>query len=591
MKKFLLLGLMLSAIPMVSSATPKTFGYNVIGTYDNTSYDVPNYFVQLSDSESAKYDPRKGEITINTGYVLQLDMYNTATDPIALQAGTYTASSDNTAGTYDPDYSMLSYYENGKKKGGDANLTSPITVTLDANGTYTVTTTADDPAGNGQLEITYTGLMPFNNSKDKPSSFVHLRKDLDVTLDKGGIAFYQGTSDLSNNGVTYLNLYSAKFNDGGGLVEDGINLAMMVAHKRFAKRDQFDVIPGTYTESTKLDRDTWYPCREIEYSLGNESIAMPFGSFIRIRSNGEYVYGYLKTGTFTIEKDGNGNVKGTLDAYTDLGYHVTATFSGPMALDASNASFKTGNSNLIDDVDLDFSKLEKGYINHEGLKGGCRTFVVDLGSWSDESIARGGDMMRLEFLAPTNTSVLKPGLYTVVPQRWNSNELLAGGTYEPMSLNKGYFNGQGLQIGTRYAHNEDGRNWVWDYVAPIESGTVKVDTEDYKTYHFEINLVDDIGFEVRGEWNKPLEYLYDAENLDKELSGITTPTGAADVKVVLEGRNIVVLNGGNAAITLYDLNGRTVATGNAAEVLDASAFGAGIYVLTINNQSIKIALK
>ena len=117
------------------------------------------------------------------------------------------------------------------------------------------------------------------------------------------------------------------------------------------------------------------------------------------------------------------------------------------------------------------------------------------------------------------------------------------------------------------------------------------DTEDYKTYHFEIKLVDDIGFEVRGEWNKPLEYLYDAENLDKELSGITTPTGAADVKVVLEGRNIVVLNGGNAAITLYDLNGRTVATGNAAEVLDASAFGAGIYVLTINNQSIKIALK
>ena len=246
---------------------------------------------------------------------------------------------------------------------------------------------------------------------------------------------------------------------------------------------------------------------------------------------------------------------------------------------------------FIDDVDLDFSKIEKGYINHEGLKGGCRTFVVDLGSWNDESIARGGDMMRLEFLAPTNTSVLKPGLYTVVPQRWNSNELLAGGTYEPMSLNKGYFNGQGLQIGTRYAHNEDGRNWVWDFVAPIESGTVKVDTEDYKTYHFEIKLVDDIGFEVRGEWNKPLEYLYDAENLDKELSGITTPTGAADVKVVLEGRNIVVLNGGNAAITLYDLNGRTVATGNAAEVLDASAFGAGIYVLTINNQSIKIALK
>ena len=587
---------MLSAVPAVASATPKTLDYNVIGLYDDTSYDVPNYFIQLSDDESAKYDPRTAKITITTGYVLQLDLYNTATSPAQLIPGTYTPKADGadvSAGTFDPDFSELSYYVDGKLQGHATRVTSDVTVTSTQDGVYTVTTTAIDPVSSEELELTFTGRIPLSGTNDKPSAFTQLRKDLDVTLDKGGIAFYQGTSDLSNNGVTYINLYSGSFNDGGGMTTDGVNLAMMVAHKRFAKKSLFTIVPGTYTAATSLARDTWYPCREIEYSYGNEVVSMPFGSFIRERKNGEYVYGYLKTGTFEIDIDENGTVTGTLDAYTDLGYHVTATFSGPMAFDTSNASFKTGNSNLIDDVDLDFSKLETGYIKHEGLKGGCRTFVVDLGSWNDEVIARGGDMMRLEFLAPTNTAVLQPGLYTVVPIRWNSYELEAGGQYEPMSLNKGYFDGTGLQIGTRYAHNEDGRYWVWDFVAPVEEGTVKVETDDYVNYRFDIKLVDDIGYEIRGKWDMPLTYLYDREALEKELSGVALVSADSEsaVSVRVDGRLITISNGGDAPLGVFDLNGRKMAGGNASAPVDATGFAPGIYVLTINNQSFKIAIK
>lgn len=596
MNKSLLTALMLTALPCIASATPKTLDYNVIGLYDETGYDVPNYFIQLSDDESAKYDPRTAKITITTGYVLQLDLYNTPTSPAHVLPGTYTPKAPNadvTAGTYDADYSELSYYVDGKLKGAATRLTAPVSITTDGNGIYTITTTATDPAGSGELELTFTGRLPLIGTNDKPSAFTQLRKDLDVTLDKGGIAFYQGTSDLSNNGVTYINLYSGNFNDGGGMTTDGINLAMMVAHKRFAKKSLFTIVPGTYQAATSLARETWYPCREIEYTFGTDVVSMPFGSFIRERKNGEYVYGYLKSGTFEIDIDDNNNVTGTLDAYTDLGYHVTATFSGPMAFNTDNASFKTGNSNLIDDVDLDFSKLEKGYISHEGLKGGCRTFVVDLGSWNDEVIARGGDQMRLEFLAPTNTAVLTPGLYTVVPIRWNSYELEAGGQYEPMSLNKGYFNGSGLQIGTRYAHNEEGRYWVWDFVAPAEEGTVKVETDDYVNYHFEINLVDDIGYEIRGTWDKPLQYLYDREALEQEMAGVTLVSSDSEsaISVAVEGRRIIVMNGSDSPIVLYDINGRTVATGNAAEALDASHLASGIYLLSINNQSFKIAIK
>ena len=88
------------------------------------------------------------------------------------------------------------------------------------------------------------------------------------------------------------------------------------------------------------------------------------------------------------------------------------------------------------------------------------------------------------------------------------------------------------------------------------------------------------------------EYFYSRDDLEKELSGITVATGDdTQVKVAVEGRNIMVLNGGDADIRLVDLNGRTVATGNAATTLDASSLPSNIYILRINNQSIKIALK
>lgn len=596
MKKFLLLTVMLLTLTGISSAATKTLEYNVIALYDDINYSVPNYFIQLSDDESAKYDPRAAKITIGTGYVLQLDLYNTPTDPAAVIAGTYTpkaASASVSAGTFDPDFSELSYYRDGKIQGPATRLTSPIVITCDGNGVYTISTSATDPVTNEAIDLTYTGRLPMMGVNDKPSSFTQLRKDLDVNLDKGGIAYYQGVSDYSNNGATYINLYSANFNENGGLTEDGVNLVMLVSHKQFAKRDQFRIIPGTYTNATNLARDTWYPCREIDYPFGSDVISVPFGSYIRERKDGEFVYGYLKSGTFIIDVDENGNVSGTLDAYTDLGYHVTATFNGPMALNTENATFKTGVSNLVDDVDLDFSKLEKGYIHHTGLTGGCRTFIVQLGSGRDEEIAYGGDEMRLEFLAPTNTAVLRPGLYSVVPIRWNEYELRAGGTYEPMSLNKGYFDNYGLMIGTRYAHNQEGRYWVWDFTAPVESGTVKVDTEDFINYRFDINLVDDIGFEIRGQWDKPLQYMYDRDALEKEMAGITSPSAEdeSQIQVVVEGGGIIVLNGGDSTLSLFDINGQTVATGSAADRLDTSSLPAGIYVLSINNHSFKIALK
>ena len=200
------------------------------------------------------------------------------------------------------------------------------------------------------------------------------------------------------------------------------------------------------------------------------------------------------------------------------------------------------------------------------------------------------DLLRVEFFTPKNEAVVKPGLYTVVARRWNSNELAAGGTYDPMSIGQGWSDVDG---GSSYRHFQEGLTYVYDYFAPVQRGTIQVQTEDYVNYSFDIDLYDDAEFKITGVWdNKPIEYMYDRQALEDELSGISSV--AADnnaVQAIVNGREIIVLNAGAAPVSLYDLNGRVVMSGTAAEVLDASACMAGVYVLTVDNKAIKVVLK
>lgn len=578
------------------AAIDKSLPYEVIGIYDRSGYDIPNYYIILSDNEQAYYNHKTAAMEISSGYVLTLDLYNVASDPVALQPGTYTARKHSDAYAplqFDVAYSEVTYYQDGKAQSRQS-ITEPVVIELAESGLYSITVQAKDPVSKEDCRFVFSGRVPLTDSNEKPASFPMLKHDVEYELG-GGIAFYQGVSDLSNQGVTYLNLYQGEYDSNGGLTGDGVNLAMMIAHKRIAKPADYRVIPGTYTAALTLARDTWYPCREINYPVGNETISLPFGSFIRIRSNDTFVYGYLKSGTFVLEVDDNGIASGTLDATTDMGYSVKATFRGSVALNTDNATFKSAVSDLTDDVEMDFSKLDKGRVWHTGLKGGCRTFVVDLGSPAgrDEAINHGGDLLRMEFLSPASDAVIKPGVYTVVTRRWNDYELNAGGTYEPMSLNKGYFGNSGDQTGTRYAHFRNGSYCVYDMVGPAEEGTVTVSTDDYVNYTFDINLIDDAGYIMAGRWdNKPIEYFYDREALEKELGtgGISEAVGDSGIKVVVEGKTLVVLNGGDAPFTLVDLNGRTVATGRATEALDISDLYSNIYILFINNQSFKVVL-
>lgn len=598
MKKLLLAMLLAPAALAPMSAETLELTQEVVGLYDEQGYDVPNYYVILSDKTNATYNQKTGAISLDEGYILSLDLYNAVTDPLALAPGTYRSSNDMTAFTVSPENSSLVYYSGGTQK-STSGITSDVTVAVGADGIYTVTLSAINPETKQGCDVKYTGRLPIISVNATPASFPQLKQDVEnVELDAGGIAFYYGVTDYSNNGVTYLNFYQGDFDDQGGLrTPDGINLAMMIAHKRMTSRDNYTIVPGTYVSTMDFARNTWYPCREIYYP-GVDG-GMPFGSFIRIRKNGVYTYGYLKSGTFTIEFDPNTKyLTGTLDAYTDLGYHVTATLKGNITYNFDNATFVPTISNLIDDVDLDLDYLDDGYIVHVGEKGGCRSFVVDLGSPAGKDSPAGvrADLMRLEFLLPINEAVVKPGVYTVVPRRWNSNELKAGGKYEPMSIGKGSADDGSAKdpatIGSRYANFKEGQSWVYEYFAPVDAGTVTVATNDYVNYTFVIDLQDDAGFEIRGLWdNKPLEYRYDRDALAEELGVDTVADDAAQLQVVINGRDIVVVNGGDAPAVLFDLNGRKVASANANALIDASSLNSGVYLLNVGEKTAKVVLK
>lgn len=563
----------------------------VEGLYDET-VAIPNYYVVLSTNKDARYDKNSGNVKIDNGYLLCLDLFSHSSNPIALPTGVYMpGGQENGVGafTFNPEYSYLLYYENGKEV-ASATCTVPVTVKCDDNGIYTLTT--EIISGENTIEVNYTGRIPLENVNAKPSAYTHFKHDIDITM-RGGVAFYQGITDYSRNGVTCINLYSRSYDENtGAMTANGYNLSMMVAHKRYVRKEDFAIVPGTYEVAFNMARYTWYPCREIEYTYNNQAFSFPFGSYIRQldESTAErYTYGYLASGTFVIEEVGDGVYKGTLDAKTNLGYSVKVKFEGKISLNTDNAEFPTTLSTLTDDVDLDFSKIETGRIWHRGMMGGCRNLTVDLGSPAgrDEGINYGGDLMRMEFLCPERDALLKPGVYTVVERRWNEYELRAGGTYDPMSLNKFHFDTKGGLDGTVYQHFKNGSYCVVDDFGPAEEGTVRVSTDDFKNYRFDINIIDDAGFEIRGSYDGPIEYMYDHQALATATDYIELDT---NIRVALDGGRLTVLNAGNAPFTLFDLNGRAVLKAIATDSPSVAHLAKGIYILKINDTTCKIAL-
>ncbi|MDE7125667.1 MAG: T9SS C-terminal target domain-containing protein, partial [Muribaculaceae bacterium] len=484
--------------------------------------------------------------------------------------------------TFDPDYSYLAYYDaDGNHNMSDEWTISNITVKKIAIG-YTVTATVNY---NGSSSvISYSGAIDMIDSRAPASVFNQIKSNLNLTLD-GAYAVYDGNLYNSNTGSMYINLYDHAFNpETGGMIEDGFSLALQVFGKLFSDSSNATLDPGTYTVARNFSRYSWYPGTEIQY-MGMTGL---MGCYAKERNSVKYSdnygYSYLSEGTIVIENMGDEVFKITVDAVTTLGHSVKGTFQGKVpVVDQSDDSKGSSISTLEDDVVLDIAKIKQGHLWNNGIKNGNQLFILDIGSPSgrDTELDNGGDIIRMEFVVPSGEKHLLPGTYTVMEEKWDS-------MYTPFKLAKGRFEGTssgGTDLtGTRYMHFIEGRNYIMDQYAPAYYGTVGVSKNADGTYKFNIALVCDAYFHIDGEWEGPIELMYDPAT---GLDDITSDNNGLGIEFVNNSTLRVTGAETLAGATLYTSTGIAIPCTIDGDCINISTLPYGVYILNVNGKTIK----
>ena len=567
-----------------NDATEDTFVNQMAGFYTSPQSDdsnAGNYYTLLSTNPDDTYVGSTGEVTSKDAMVLFLDLYapvSPLTD-ISLSEGTYKMSDAEEIKEpfrYSNEYSMLIYYNSKGEQDTGAYLTEDIIITSNGGNSYTVETTV---SYNGkERKVKYTGSLVFVSDQAPATYYTQIRENLDLTLDKGGVAFYHGNLYENNTGNIYINVFDCDYDsETGAMNEDGYSIALCVLGRLFGKDVPPHPLAGVYEGSRSLARGTWFPGMEMDYM----GIPMLMGTYVRQKVNGSYRYSYLKTGTVEIEELGDDNYKIVVDAISDLGFTVKATCTGHITTKDNRVNPPASVSTLIEDVDLDLDKIKVSRIYHNGIKRGNRSLVLDIGSPSgkDEELADGGDIMRMEFIVSADEARLLPGTYTVM-----DNDL--DESYVPYKLTKGYFTNSGELVGTRYNHFKQGSYWVFDEYAPAESGTVGVTKNSDDTYTFNIDITDDAGFFIRGSWTGPMLYQYNPDDVLASISAI----GADDCGIEVEFVNnqLHIYGAGNAAVEVFSTSGALVSETHGEEVVNLNHLASGVYIVRINNYTTKI---
>lgn len=540
-----------------------------------------NYYTLLSTNAEDTYVGSTGEVNAKDAMVLFLDLYAPVSpiSDIALTEGAYTMSDEmeiKEPFRYSSEYSMLIYYNSNGEQDTGVYLTDEIIITHNGGNNYTVETSV---SYNGQERaVHYTGPLTFTSDQVAATYYTQIRENLDLKMDKGGVAFYHGNLYENNTGNIYINIFDCDFDpETGAMNEDGYSFALCMLGKLFGKDVPPHPLAGVYEGSRSLARGTWFPGMEMDYM----GIPMLMGSYVRQKVNGSYRYSYLKTGTVEIEELGGNEFKIVVDAVSDLGFTVKGTFTGEITTRDNRVSDPVSISTLIDDVDLDLNKIPVARIYHNGIKYDHRSLVLDIGSPSgkDEELADGGDIIRMEFIvAPTEARLLE-GTYTVMENK-------SGNYYAPYKLTKGYFTNGGELVGTRYNHFKEGSYWVFDEYAPAEAGTVGVIKNEDDTYTFNIDLTDDANFYIRGTWTGPVLYQYNPEDIVSSISTIVADGTAINVEFA--NNQLHVYGAENMPVQVFNISGALVNATEGETTIDLSHLASGVYIVKVNNYTTKI---
>ena len=555
--------------------------YVPTSSYEQVSETVANYYFVATSTES-RFDSNTGDLVMNSGYALMLDFYAAPSDPIALAPGVYTPSFSNDPFTYDPSFSTFQFM-NASGQVTTYDLKGNIIVDCNEQGLYTVK--VEEPIYSNSygifsyyLNVSYTGDMGFRKTTTQDQFFPAITHNVNETF-TGALGVYRGNEMQSNTGCMWLYVFTAPFDDNtGGLTAPGLEVRMFLFNRLFGDPTQAEPVPGTYKVARNFQKETFFPGMEINY-MGS---TLPYGS-MAYETDGNDAndkVAYITDGTYTIDYDGEtGNYILTLDLRTSLGYKIQGTYTGPIkVIDNHYEDTRVVLSTLEEDLEMDLSRIKTMdvyrnifteeryggtsyvsastcYVSDVANKMGLNHFTVDLGYGAEAEVIGkddegntlygkdGGDLMRLEFFAEDSNKMFPVGTYEVLPDSPSANP----GAFAPYKALPGYFLPGGEMGGTRWAHNAPNpyadRYWHWDGHAPAADGkfTITRDMEN-NTYGVNIEVIDDGGFTITGQWTGPVRL-----NWDIEAEGIGTvlaPGVGEDGIYDLQGRKLNTLRNG-----------------------------------------------
>lgn len=569
--------------------------------YDGETYglDVADYYAVISNAEDASYDPNAGKVTAHGGWVVSFDFYNVHTDPATLPEGTYAAVRDpypdNPApGTFITEYSICNYYDENGNVTVAAQFLGPVEVNFTDNG-YLVTAVAT--AQNGTTyNVRFEGRLPFSDKSQTQTVYRQLNEDNENLNFVCGSAYYYGMFQTTKGGTMMVQLYTHPLDEDGRMADKSKMICLDIIGRIFPDKTKITIDPGVY-EISPLDgirRGQAGACEERDY-MGT---TVPLGCYLQDRNSEKYndglgtsAYGYLKTGTITITAVEGGYRIELPNGVTDLGYKVSFVYEGPISpiLDYSADQPNTAMSTIEDDVDLAISDLPIARVYDNGLTNDCQSLILDIGSRSGRDPERdnGGDIIRLEFVSANGTRFLQPGSYQVMAERWETY-------YEPWKLAQTHFvstSSGGTDIsGTCYMHFEEGRSYIMDDYAWFTEGSVEVtkaQTETYgdnDVYKFNIDLIADNGFFVKGEWEGPVKLMY-----DPGVNGVSDiDAEGAGARVIRAGNGIYRVLGYEGRVAVHAASGQLCGIFASDADIDLSAMPAGIYIFNLGNKVFKI---
>lgn len=582
------------AVPAQASAADVAMGKAITAFYEKVTSDVANYYLAVSDNQSATYSSSTGVVTMKGGgYMLCLDLYGTVADtkPIRIPEGSYKAGDGTNAFTYyaDPEVSYLMEYNDFGSAVASYPVSGPVTVSSD-NSVYTITATAT--VKGETYNVNFTGEIGFDDTEETPYVWPQLRRDIECTF-TDAMAVYDGNLFQSNTGEFYLNLGDGELNKENGMIvaPNTTRVAIMLFDVLFKDATEAHVMPGTYTMANNFRRKTWYPGMEMDYM----GMTFPFGTYVQKHCPGEFAesdfgYSYVSDGTVEIERGDDGIYDITVDCVTTYGHSIKGTFHGaiPVVDQSAGNSGPSSISTLEHDVVCDLDQIETArvfYNNRGGNPTECHRLILDIGSPSgrDQALVdNGGDIIRFEMLQSLDKPYLVEGTYTVTAEKWENY-------YAPFGLVQGYFSksATGDLTGTRYMHFVEGRYLVMDHLAPVVEGTLGVTKNADDTWTFRFSLLDDANFLIEGEWTGPVTYCYDP----KEIMASTVSVGADSAEPRLERVDEATLRvagvADGTAVRVYNSAGVMVAAAAADGTVSVSSLPAGIYVVSAAGHSLK----